>query len=372
MNQIFLKKILLFIVCTSTFIKVSSMASGSATSRLLANNRFLKTTSLQNQTRPYRSKIPLEQSNKALQRALKEEPKSKKSNWYQGKKWTYPLAAGLGVLYSYESNKKIAKEKQENLKYYWMINSKDAKDHDPEIYKLFLKIKEALGVTENIDLRISNNDLGNHSAALYNNTIKTILLNNDYKTWHPIARIQTLAHELGHVKQFHLYPDSYHKPTVNKMIFLFLTGQNLGVNLKAETGADANAAGYFDCPECLQHLSNVLNTKTTNPLLLHAPQDLPFGYFSTSLGYFSKEDYKPYIERAYLDGELCEAHKLKKQPEISKFLWDQKINNAMYNPLDLSFKSFITGYKDFLKENNNEFIKSLPTELFLPKTEPKK
>ncbi len=80
MNQFFLKKILLFIVCTSTFIKVSSMAPGSGASRLLANNRLLKTTSLQNQTRPYRSKIPLEQSNKTLQKVLEEEPKSKKSN----------------------------------------------------------------------------------------------------------------------------------------------------------------------------------------------------------------------------------------------------------------------------------------------------
>ncbi len=372
MNQIFLKKILLFIVCTSTFIKVSSMASGSATSRLLANNRFLKTTSLQNQTRPYSSQIPLEQSNKALQKVLEEEPKSKKSNWYQGKKWKYSLAAGLGGLYGYKTYKKVTKENQEKFKHYWMINSKDAKDHDPKIYELFLKIKKDLGITENIDLRIGNNDRGMHSSATHNNALKTIFLNNNYTTWHPIARIQILAHELGHVKQYHDYPDSYHIPPLYKILFFHLTGQDLGVKLKAETGADANAAGYFDCPECLQHVSNELITEDTNHLLLHAPQDLPFGYFSTPLGYFSGIDYLPYIQRAYLDGELCEAHTLAKKSKFSKFLWDQKANNAMYNPLDLSFKSFITGYKDFLEENDEEFIKNLPVELFLPKTEPKK
>ncbi len=188
--------------------------------------------------------------------------------------------------------------------------SKDAKDHDPEIYKLFLKIKEALGVTENINFRIGTAEciILENNIASYNWNFNTLTLHEDYKNLDPINLIQTIAHELEHMKQFYHYPDSYHIPSFKELIYSKKQGiqSKTGIHLKAETGADANTAGYFDCPKCLEYLAN----NRENPLLKHNPQNLPSGYFTTQLGYFSEKDYKDYIARACLDGELCKAHKL--------------------------------------------------------------
>ncbi len=396
MNQFFLKKILIFIVCTSTFIKVSSMAPGSGASRLLANNRFLKTTSLQNQTRPYSSQIPLKQSNNALQRVLEEEePKSKKSSWYQGK-WKYPLAAGTAAGAAYEMSdltnayaenldqlsenqssdlntkfqeiKKSIEKEEDDLRYNQyltkeirinqMINSKDAKYHDPELYKLFFKIKKDLGIIEDIDLRIGNSKMMN-DGGLYDDQSKTIFLHENYITWQPVIQIKVLAHELGHVKQFHHYPDSYHYHVPNKGFSWPLEGKDLELKLKSETGADANAAGYFDCPECLRHIAAI---DKKYPLFKHNPVNLSFGYFTTKYGYFSPEDYELYMQRACLDGELCEAHSApkikiidKSSPEKFDSYWNQKQIKNRYNRL-----------------YNQQVLRNVSAELFLPKTEPKK
>jgi hypothetical protein len=240
--------------------------------------------------------------------------------------------------------------------------SLDAKTFDPELYALFLKIKKDLGITENIDFRIAsfeNSGLQGAPAA-YSHQFQTIMLMKDYKKIDKNQIIYLLSHELEHVRQYLHYPGSYQIATYGDLKESLNLGEQspTGIHLKAETGADANAMGYFDCPECLKY--NAADRKK-HPMAQYQPRDLPSGYFTTPLGYFAAEDIEPYIERACKEGELCKAHKMLGDPK--------EINTSLPKKFDPYFQAKQNQNKMNQKynENLNRRGKSLPLEFYLPK-----
>lgn len=86
--------------------------------------------------------------------------------------------------------------------------------------------------------------------------------------------IETLAHELEHYRQKNKYAGSYH-------------GDD---SVMKETGADAAAAGYVECYQCLRKIASCSQEQ----------QD--------SSGYFCQDDYLPYLIRAKEEGCLCQMH----------------------------------------------------------------
>ncbi|MEI7670452.1 MAG: hypothetical protein WCJ33_10260, partial [Pseudomonadota bacterium] len=69
---------------------------------------------------------------------------------------------------------------------------------------------------------------------------------------------------------------------------------------KLEIGADAAAADYQYCSECLGVVAGFAGE--------HEPQETFFGYITTPKGYFSKQDYLLYQTRAKEACALCPAH----------------------------------------------------------------
>ncbi len=246
--------------------------------------------------------------------------------------------------------------------------TQDTKITHPELYEVFLKIKKDLGITENIRLYITHSS--NHSwiedtYAAYIHVSKSILLNDDLLKEHPSEIIFVIAHELEHVRQCHKYPGSYHPPKN------FIERYNpfsknydptkLKTTVKVENGADASAAGYFDCPECLKRIVNtqeknlleyIANNEQNNPNTKLNPEDF-------SSVYFSPEDYKIYIDRALLDGRLCRAHQLTEKSK-SVFLnwlnWLNLLNKKQYHDFEkLDLQLFLPQ----LEEKHTKDVRSL-------------
>ena len=84
---------------------------------------------------------------------------------------------------------------------------------------------------------------------------------------------------------------------------------------KLEIGADAAAADYQYCSDCLQEVSDFQGYS-------YSPQDTYFGYITTPAGYFSDEDYKLYRDRAKEDCALCLAHKSGTHKNLSTAMKD--------------------------------------------------
>ncbi len=196
-----------------------------------------------------------------------------------------------------------------------------------------------------------------NNPAAYVHKCKTITIDYRLKQIPPIEKIKIIAHELEHVKQDHYYPDSYKAPTIKQFIDSIKNGDQSpsGAHLKLETGADASAAGYFDCPECLKFIKD---NASKDPVLKYNPKDLLSGYFTTEKGYFAREDYEPYIQRACLDGELCKGHSI-----LTKLL--KEIDTSV----PYGFDSFWNKKQISNKYNRlyNQQVLSKPANLFLPK-----
>ncbi len=308
--------------------------------------------------------IPIDQSNQALNEFVKQEnqkQKKQKYKWYNNQKNINAIAAGLGLvdvglaadtLYLYTEQQKEKKrleqqkleqqekeekrleeeqkekerlelqrkekerleqqqkeEKQKKREKY-LKNTIDVKDADPELYAVFLKIKKDMKIDEDVALRIRTDDgiridSKNINDAQYDPFFHIIYINNDYKTWSKPFLIKALAHELEHHRQYNRYSGSYAFSSLKDRRDSVALGTQspTGIHLKLEAGAEAAAAEYFDCPECLKELAKHHTVTDYNP-----DPNLPSGYFRSSCGYYVKEDYEPFIDRALHEGKLCKGH----------------------------------------------------------------
>ena len=190
---------------------------------------------------------------------------------------------------------------------------KNAKSTNPELYKAFLQIKEDLGIKEDIKLNIFSQKTGQISTR-YERTngivfqgISIVFLNERVLKYPKEQIIFAMIHELAHIKQFLKHPDIY-GGNIDK------DEDPYGLDSrKQECSADACAAGYFNCYECLKTTS--LYKDPSNPVNTNS------GYFSTPKGYFSEQDILLYYERAKEEGNLCDAHKYQmKNPSYKNFL----------------------------------------------------
>lgn len=370
-----------------------------------SNNRFA--SSMFTAPQPVSStfttvQIPIEQSSQTVAKAIKDQQKeqqnkSNNSKWYQ-KKWKSPAMLGTGAATGIIIKKihpDAAESENESLKTEFAeleqenkgqldnakqiqkinlilqaryLNSKDTQTAAPKLHDLFLKIKKDLGITENIELRLEiiDDTTTTTADATYLPQYNCILINSNYNNWDSFQIIRVLVHELEHVKQIYHYPDSYKLSNLEEYQKSKIKGEksDTGAHLKAETGADASAAGYFDCPECLSEIAKQFETKQ-NPLLNYNPQELQSGHFTTELGYFAPEDYDPYIQRACTEGDLCQGHKILGKPKTIKY---SKQHDAM------KYDSYYAQQydQDYLNQKFNTLREQkqseLPVELFLPKS----
>lgn len=161
---------------------------------------------------------------------------------------------------------------------------------NPELLALFNTIKQDFGITEEIVLFKSADNLFPCGMLInIGDNFTTIGIAIDFDENQPVFPaqvIQTLAHELGHFLQHNNDPKSYQ----SKLKATASEEEKKEDNIKNETGADANAAGYIDCLYCLKQ-QRLLAPSTNHPR-----------------GYFSKTDYQPYIDRAIEDNLICPAH----------------------------------------------------------------
>jgi len=104
--------------------------------------------------------------------------------------------------------------------------------------------------------------------------------------------LSTIVHELEHCRQRNKFFGSYHIDNIKKQ----------KDTLRKEVAADAAAADYLYCFECLSELSKSKGWH-------HDPHETKYGYFTSSQGYFLQKDYDIYADRARKDGALCYAHK---------------------------------------------------------------
>ena len=266
-----------------------------------------------------------EQNNQQKSESGEHGQENPKAKWYQGKTFKGVVAGGVGAAvsnaYKYKKVQPVEKEAADKQKKdeendendihpaeEVFLKSVDVKEVDPDLYTVFLRIKKDMGVMEDIHFRILIDDYNNilasdslgysfmHCCVDDNDNATSatnILLLNKCCYGLPKAMIiQTIAHELEHFRQYHKYIGSYH-PSIR-----IRKDKDI---LRVETGADAAAAGYLDCPECLKDCA-----KNKFP---HEPHETEFGCFSSPNGYFSKEDFDPYIERAKCEGVACRAHR---------------------------------------------------------------
>jgi hypothetical protein len=182
--------------------------------------------------------------------------------------------------------------------------SENAEKIDPELYEVFLKMKNDYGITDEIDFRIlppfdqltvRQQAKYVQSMLMYEPNRKIVLIQNHYKWWPKGVLINGIAHELEHHRQHTRMSGSYfdRSQDIENNIDAF--------NVRSEIGADAAAADYSYCSKCLKYIAICRG-------LNHEPQETDLGYITTPKGYFSKKDYELYIDRAKEDGALCPAH----------------------------------------------------------------
>jgi len=177
----------------------------------------------------------------------------------------------------------------ETIKYKHLMSTNAQKTH-PEIFKLFTKIKNDMGIKKDISLRIMLDDFNMNGTTvenvygLYCKSNNTIYLSPLYLDNHPSNLIATLTHELEHYRQFNLYQNSFH-PTIAGCI---IVRQDIK---PCEHEADKAIANYMQCYHCL-HLCGL--------------QGKSLEYLQK--GYFDYLDYLPYIIHNLILGNTCTAH----------------------------------------------------------------
>lgn len=162
---------------------------------------------------------------------------------------------------------------------------------DQDALNAFDAIKKDLNVTENIHLYTHGNNrknLGRYSPKMFMLENRSIILLNEKLLKDKLYRlfVYVAAHEVGHSLQFTNHKSAY---TTNSLKS-FLPQESK----KLEIGADATAAGYQCCAHCLKHLQKKYG--------------LDHNSAQHEKGYFAKEDFQPYIDRAVEHNWMCPAH----------------------------------------------------------------
>src|SRR3990167_10496663 len=125
-----------------------------------------------------------------------------------------------------ERLKKLDEKFEQADKHRMPVGFKQVSEVYPEIYALFLKIKDDLGIKEHIPFYVDNHNLHPHCAMFYEESVFNpfghvfIALNkwciDDYLAeGYKNLIIDGIAHELEHYKQFHNYSGSYHVGLLN-------------------------------------------------------------------------------------------------------------------------------------------------------------
>lgn len=176
--------------------------------------------------------------------------------------------------------------------------SQKVEELDPQFWNIFCQVKRDLGITEDIEVRVVpyNYEIRGDDQfhAMYVSGKHAILLRAGYNRESYSKLIYTLAHELEHHRQNLEYPGSYH-----------------GFNrAKQEHSADAAAAGYIQCAECLKTISTYHRCRKDNDLSGFNVEEKILNRIDPSVGYFGPKDFEPYIVRAMDDHCLCQAHQV--------------------------------------------------------------
>lgn len=176
--------------------------------------------------------------------------------------------------------------------------SQKLKEVDFETWNIFCKIKLDLGITEDVqalivphDYEIRGNDV---FCAMYVSDKHAILLRAGYRHESYSKLLYTLAHELEHHRQNLEYLGSYHGFS----------------GAKQEHAADAAAAGYIQCAECLKKIATYYRCRKYNDLSGFDVEEKISKKMCRSTGYFGPKDFDPYITRAEDDNCLCQAHRV--------------------------------------------------------------
>ncbi len=246
-----------------------------------------------------------------------------KKRWYQSKLFKRSMIYLFGINPILDNGSKIH---QYNTV---VSNTVDMKEADPELYDVCMSIKKDLKIVDDIQFRVIESDnnyfpefLAGQTKPIrflfpIEKTYTFVLINSNYKNQKNAKSvvIHIIAHELEHVRQLlcnqdtQKYSDSYDfKKTP-------LCWDDVKRNLKLETGADAASCDYQDCSVCLQ----AAQTRSEHE---HNPKDTDLGYFTTSHGYFSKQDYDLWIKRAQENDALCPAHRNNKADDPNTPLKD--------------------------------------------------
>ena len=147
---------------------------------------------------------------------------------------------------------------------------------DPEFYQCCKKVAGLVGIKENLNFIFYETNSLNFFTIVgyYQAGRKSIYINHEFYKANKALTIDTLVHELEHYRQFNNYSGSY-KGKEPKFL---------------ETGADAAAAGFFECIDCLKKVRSNKNSI-----------DL------AKKGYFYKNDYQCYVDRLKENPRLCNA-----------------------------------------------------------------
>ena len=247
------------------------------------------------------SKISTNSSGQSTQR---------KKRWYQSKFFK------RSMIYIFVINP-ILDNRLKSYQYNTVVsNTVDMKEANPELYDVCMSIKKNLKIVDDIQFRVIksvNNYFPEHLSGQtkpiiflfpIEKTYMFVLINDNYKNQKNAKSvvIHIIAHELEHVRQFlchqdtQKYSDSYDDTKTPLCL------DDVKQNLRIETGADAASCDYQDCSVCLQ----AVQTRCQH---VHDPKDTDLGYFTTSHGYFSKQDYDLWIQRAQENDALCPAHR---------------------------------------------------------------
>ena len=220
----------------------------------------------------------------------------------------------LSILKYIEDIKEDGKKQIEDIKNNQKKLVEDASliDKNTEIYAVFERIKTDFGITEEVALYEGSlkSAEGHYTSALYLPTQTAIIINrahlqNMQNKREKTRLIQTIAHELEHHRQHNNYFGSYH-------------GSD---QCATEHGAEAAAAGYVDCAECLEFLQQ---RELSRPIIQTEG-------ITGKDGYFTVLDYASYVQRACQEGTLCKAHANYREKWIDQIVVMVDGQQALYN-----------------------------------------
>jgi len=331
-NQINFKLIWsIFLLSTLTHLDVRAMKATTKGARNLASKALLKTlkpeTIASSSWQPTVVDFPSYESSSSSQKTS-----GPKKRWYQSKYFKYPMyATGAGAV----GVTSLINRGPGFIENVLIKFSDDAQTADPDLYKVFLEIAKQYEIPEGeVSLRIlhspteerygspSNtkealmfdvaNEAYDRSPAFTESHFHNIFINDRVLLFFskPLM-IAVLAHELEHYRQFNKYIGSYqpayftkNTPTAAQLLANGIFPEKFNAEkLKLETGADAAAAGFLSCPDCIEAPKS-----HSESFISYDPTIVAGSHFNSKTGYFSPQDYNEYIENAKRDCIQCRAH----------------------------------------------------------------